>query len=96
VAWTAVRGRGRRGRIFDRFAKTPAYRVRVPVEPVIRRGGEVHAALFPGRDLAGFVASTKDPALAAFWRSLKDGNDRFERTHRIPKPTLGDKGYVFR
>ena len=35
-------------------------------------------------------------ALAAFWRSLKDGNDRFERTHSIPKPTLGDKGYAFR
>jgi hypothetical protein len=43
------------------------------------------SAVFPG-----------GPLLAAFWRSLKDGNDRFERTHRIPKPTLGDKGYAFR
>jgi murein L,D-transpeptidase YafK len=68
----------------------------VLVEPVIRRGGEVHVASFPGRDLAGYIAGSKDPELASFWKTLKEGNDRFEATRRIPKPILGEKGYTFR
>ncbi len=52
--------------------------------------------LFPGRDLEGCIAGTKDPKLAAFWRNLYVGKRLFEAGHVVPKVRSNKRGeYVF-
>ncbi|MCA9720144.1 MAG: L,D-transpeptidase family protein [Myxococcales bacterium] len=55
---------------------------------------DVH--LFPGRDLAGMIerARPRDPELAAFWTTLKRGNDAFEANHQLPVIRVKDGAYT--
>lgn len=62
-----------------------------------RNGGVMDVHIYPGRDLDRFIGSVqdRDPHLASFWRSLKAGNDLFEKTRRVPRPGNRDGEYVF-
>jgi hypothetical protein len=72
------RARGRRGRderIQELWVMATAMRdARLPVR--------VH--IFPAKRMAALLAPALDRDLKAFWTTLKDGLDSFERTHVIP------------
>jgi murein L,D-transpeptidase YafK len=58
--------------------------------------GRVHVHIYPRRDLAKAIASTKDKALQAFWRNLQQGHALFERNRTIPRIGAKNGVYQFR
>ncbi|MBI4699760.1 MAG: hypothetical protein HY744_01115 [Deltaproteobacteria bacterium] len=61
-------------------------------------GGKVHVHIFPARDIDGLLGSGGygGPEHHDFWRNLKDGKDRFERTRTLPRVRVDPGGrYLF-
>ncbi len=59
-------------------------------------GKTVHVHLFPSRDLKSMLRSKKHVKHHRFWKNLKQGYDRFERTKLIPKVRVDRRGrYTF-
>lgn len=56
------------------------------------RGERVHVHLFPTRDMASLLTSAEHPEHHDFWANLKQGLDRFERSHRLPQVRFDAQG----
>jgi hypothetical protein len=55
-------------------------------------GGVVHVHIFPARDMVALLASPDYAEQRAFWENLREGLDRFERTHLLFTPRVDADG----